>query len=53
METAYVLVKITHKKGLNPEDVIPRVEGGQNVKSVKLIEVSVPESDDCIPFISY
>jgi len=53
MATAYVLVEIEHQDGLNPNDILTRIEGGKTIQSIKVIDVETPNGRDTVPYIGF
>ena len=53
MATAYVLVQIEHREGLDPNDIIPHIEGGTNIQRIEVLDIDTPNGRDATPYIAF
>jgi hypothetical protein len=53
MAVAYVLVEIEHQDGLDPNDILSWIEGGETIQSIKVIDVEIPNGRESIPYIGF
>lgn len=53
MATAYVLVEIQHQDGLDPHDILARIEGGKTIQNIKVLDVETPNDRESTPYIGF
>lgn len=53
MATAYVLVQIEYREGLDPNDIIPRIEGGTNIQRIEVLDIDIPNGRENTPYIAF
>lgn len=53
MATAYVLVRIDHAESLDPNDILARIEGGQGIDLIRILDVDTSKGRDNEPYIAF